>query len=135
MGWKVQRMPLTVEPVAVDWDRGGALHEQMRGLRRPRRTNHAIAFDSDDSEIDEPGEDKDVALELPVLASGSAALDNYAEEPGTMTIFGCRLCASFVPTREEAAAFMHVLNVHDKACVPADNDIFAIRCPLPIADD
>lgn len=137
MGWKVRRRPLTAEPVAVDWVRNGALHQQMRGARRPRRDDDDLAFgfDSDDSEVDGPLKDEDTALEVPVLASGSPYPDDYAEEPGTTTLFGCRLCSSFVPTSEEAAAFMHVLRVHDKACVPASFDIFAVRCPLPIDDD
>ena len=128
MGWAVERTPLTIDPVEADWD------EEV--VVKPRKSGARMAIDSDDESSDDdvptpPGNASKLApFEVAVIERGSDAFDQYVDEPGTLTVYGCRLCTALVPSAAETVAWTHLLRVHGKACMPTDDAIFAVRCPL-----
>ena len=67
---------------------------------------------------------------MSVYERGSDELDEYAAEAGTTTLYGCVACTSLVATTAETEVWSHVLSAHSKACLPADDDIWAVRCPI-----
>ena len=130
LGWSVGRTPLVAEPVQSDWSRSEDMHKAMLEARI-LQPHHDSGWDSDDFgdggvRLGEAAED--VPLDVAIFAPDADEMGRYAEERGTMTLFGCRLCTSLVPTIDEAEAFMHVVRLHGKACLPADEEIFAVRC-------
>ena len=124
MGWAVERTPLTIDPVETDWDEVDSAPTTHRRLR----SSTSVSDDSD------APPSRLAPLDVPVIERGSGEFDKFAAEPGTTIHYGCRLCTMLVPTTQETVAWTHVLRAHARACLPADDAIFAVRCPLPVDD-
>ena len=125
MGWAVERMPVTIEPVEADWGEDDIVAPTQRRIR--------IDYDSDDESRAPPsGKSKIVPFDMPVVERGSVEHDSFYDEPGTTTFYGCRLCTSLVPAAAESTAWAHVLRSHGSASLPSDEDIWALRVPTPI---
>ena len=106
-------MPLVIEPVEDDYAGGDGILRKRKGKSKATK----------------------IELDVAVVERGSDAYEEFDNEPGTTTFYGCRLCASLVPTTAEGVAWTHVFRSHGRASLPTDDDIFAVRWPLAIESE
>ena len=135
-GPRILRKPLTVNLGKRDWVEG-------EGMPSPRAVSPFTSGDDGDPN-DRRTRDRrereqryvhrrrDPPAEAPKLTSAANPTLALFEDPAeSVTVFGCTLCSSLLPTTE-AEAWMHVMRRHDKISDPADASIFAVRLPRPV---